>query len=764
MAIRQLNDGTFVDDNGNIVDSQGNLLQANQLGFTPQAREAMREKAGDGGGTVTSFTEEPGNQDLGLADLAPVNTTNTNANDFFSTMDAAGNNLNITGNVTDPNTETVSGGVTGSFSETDNFSQGTVNENEQSQAATQSQSNTNQTGQSSTQAGEQSQTQSSRDSQFGTDTTNETISEEATRVNSENQTDSITNQESLEQQFFDQDSRTNSENQTDFIGETTGTEQGWFNENTQQTNQSWNNNQQQTDATTNARESGTNINNENQVSQTNTNTQNNTDFDSVTQANREGETTSVGDIREQIDTTNRTEVEDSLGFQDFLRQQLEASQDEVQRRNDLLAQMASGVDSRALKMAASNAISGPQAAMAGGNAQSRVASDAIAAAYSADKANRVNAASNIRSGANDASSLTNAARQFAGVSETGQRAGSTESTETARTNEQDISSTTGSEASTQQTDSTTSTDTSSIGQDWRDLVQDTSESTAGTSSGTNISDTNTAGSNTNQSQIQENSNTTELGSQNTNTSGANTNIGNVTENSNITELGSQNVNTQGTQTTNQSVTGFENVDETINSVLEQFSDTFTAEEIDSVMSEIQNITRDAQTESEAMEKLSGTSFGTMFGEVLGRVPETSSGGKVVCGVLTELGLMPHGLLEDEIAYFKENLDQFPFSSKGYLLTGQFLAVQALNRSWVAKALAPIAISCAKTVANEINPYWKPSWKEKFIYKVTRAFYGLQGFLFFWTNPSITNPKLLAICFKHGDLMPISSGAVKLFNK
>jgi hypothetical protein len=53
---------------------------------------------------------------------------------------------------------------------------------------------------------------------------------------------------------------------------------------------------------------------------------------------------------------------------------------------------------------------------------------------------------------------------------------------------------------------------------------------------------------------------------------------------------------------------------------------FSEEEVTSMFNEIQDITKGSTSMSEAMEKLKGTSYGAMFGEVMGMVPEGGSSG------------------------------------------------------------------------------------------------------------------------------------------
>lgn len=140
------------------------------------------------------------------------------------------------------------------------------------------------------------------------------------------------------------------------------------------------------------------------------------------------------------DTKSSTQVDDNLGFAEYLRSLSDEAEGQLTRKNDLLAEQADGGNlTRQVQDAVKASLSGPQAQMAGGSALARMGSRAAAETANAIFGNQVNAASAMETGQGvDAARV---ARDFTGETTTGRASG----TETAQQGATEVGKSSGTE-------------------------------------------------------------------------------------------------------------------------------------------------------------------------------------------------------------------------------------------------------------------------------------------------------------------------------
>lgn len=378
--------------------------------------------------------------------------------------------------------------------------------------------------------------------------------------------------------------------------------------------------------------------------------------ENVRQTNAAGTENTVGGKQGVVET----DIKDDYNFGEFLRNLADRDADELGRKNDRLSALSNGGNIRGQVAAAvREAVSGPAAQGAGSSARARVGSRAAAEVGDKIFNDRVAAAAAMEGGGDRAIGAAQAARQFADQTQTSDEAYQED------------------KATTDVVDETGGSTSGEIGS--------SSTTELGSQSGTEV----TEGSGT---QVTDASGTTvgnKSGSEYTNESG--TEATNETGTAGTIAEGLRNVSVD------QTVTGFEEVDQTINSIASSLSTSITDEQINSFVTNIQDITKDAKSSTEAWERLAGTSFGAMFGETFGVQPE-SGGGKVLCTLCYERGYISREMLNDDTVYAKRFA---PETMVGYHFWAKPLVKWLRNRSEshiVFKLMKPLIIAWANEMS------------------------------------------------------------------
>jgi hypothetical protein len=149
---------------------------------------------------------------------------------------------------------------------------------------------------------------------------------------------------------------------------------------------------------------------------------------------------------------------------------------------------------------------------------------------------------------------------------------------------------------------------------------------------------------------------------------------------------------------------------------------------------------------------SGTSSADSTQVAAGTSPvQQQKGGKVICTVLVEHGLLNRETVANELVYFRKHWDTYKRSAVGYLSFAQVLAVFALHHKWFAYLCLPLAKACTHVITCKL---WgmKPRKLSYLAYYLFFHFCDKLGRLLlkFWSPNApdkVSNPELVQLLKK-----------------